>query len=106
MAPAGNVFSGREDSNLARPFNGLIDEVEIYGRALSAAEIQGIVTAGGAGKCKGTTGGGGSACLNPPSNGVSWWAGDGNANDANAVNNGTVQGGTSFAAGQVGQAFQ
>jgi hypothetical protein len=33
-------------------FNGLIDEVEIYNRALSAEEIQDIFDAGSAGKCK------------------------------------------------------
>jgi len=32
--------------------NGLVDEVEIYDRALSAAEIEAIFNAGGAGKCK------------------------------------------------------
>jgi uncharacterized repeat protein (TIGR01451 family) len=32
-------------------FAGLIDEVEIYNRALSTSEIQAIYTAGGAGKC-------------------------------------------------------
>ena len=32
--------------------NGLIDEVEIFNRALSASEIQAIVNAGSAGKCK------------------------------------------------------
>ncbi|MGH9908759.1 MAG: LamG domain-containing protein [Pyrinomonadaceae bacterium] len=35
-----------------RQFDGLIDEVEIFNRALSAAEIQDIVKAGSAGKCK------------------------------------------------------
>lgn len=33
-------------------FEGLVDEVEIYNRALSAAEIQAIFNAGSAGKCK------------------------------------------------------
>jgi Concanavalin A-like lectin/glucanases superfamily/HYR domain len=33
-------------------FNGLIDEVEIFDRALSAQEIQSIVDAGSSGKCK------------------------------------------------------
>lgn len=33
-------------------FNGLIDEVEIFDRALSAAEIQSLYNAGGFGKCK------------------------------------------------------
>ncbi|MEK7413776.1 MAG: putative Ig domain-containing protein, partial [Planctomycetota bacterium] len=32
-------------------FNGLIDEATLYGRALTLAEIQSIVTAGGLGKC-------------------------------------------------------
>jgi len=52
-ATARNVFIGREDSFSPRPFNGLIDEVAVYNRALSAAEIQGIFNAGAAGKCKG-----------------------------------------------------
>ncbi len=47
-----NVLIGREDSNLPRAFNGAIDEVGIYGRALTAAEIQTIATAGAEGKCK------------------------------------------------------
>jgi len=34
-------------------FNGLIDEPEIYNRALSADEIKAIYNAGSAGKCKG-----------------------------------------------------
>lgn len=34
------------------PFDGLIDEVGIYNRALSSTEIQAIFNAGGAGKCK------------------------------------------------------
>jgi|GEM_PF-905663 len=35
-----------------RPFNGLIDEVDVFNRALSASEIQAIVHAYSAGKCK------------------------------------------------------
>ena len=37
------------------PFNGLIDEVQIYNRGLSATEILAIYNAGGAGTCKGYT---------------------------------------------------
>ena len=40
------------DSTGANTFSGWIDEVEIFNRALSAGEIQGIYTAGPAGKCK------------------------------------------------------
>jgi hypothetical protein len=36
---------------------------------------------------------------------VSWWPGDGNADDIVGGNNGTLQGGTTFASGEVGQAF-
>jgi outer membrane protein assembly factor BamB len=47
-----NVLIGREDSSSPRPFSGLIDEVEIFNRALGATEIQSIYNAGSAGKCK------------------------------------------------------
>ena len=42
-------------------------------------------------------------CDPAPSGLVSWWAGEGNANDSFGTNNGTVQGGTTFTAGEVGQ---
>ena len=44
-------------------------------------------------------------CVAPPSGLVSWWPGDGNANDIRGGNNGTLQGGVTFAAGKVEQAF-
>ena len=44
-------------------------------------------------------------CTPPPPNMVSWWPGDGNANDIQGGNNGTLQGGATFASGEVGQAF-
>jgi hypothetical protein len=50
-----NVAIGREESYLSRYFNGLIDELSVYSRTLSAAEIQAIHTAGSAGKCAGST---------------------------------------------------
>ena len=34
------------------PFNGLIDEVEVFDRVLSSAEISGIYLAGPLGKCE------------------------------------------------------
>src|SRR6185503_13450636 len=45
-----------QGSSFGQPFNGLIDEVELFSRALSQTEIQAIVTAGSAGKCKGAAG--------------------------------------------------
>jgi hypothetical protein len=76
--------------------NGQIDEVEIFNRALSGKEIAAIHAAGSAGKCR--------PCFTPPSNLVSWWKGENNANDSADKNHGTVHGAT-FAAGKVGQAF-
>ena len=46
---AGNQTPGSHGSD---PFQGLIDEVELFNRALSQAEIQGIYNAGKKGKCK------------------------------------------------------
>jgi hypothetical protein len=48
---------------------------------------------------------GAQTCVQPPSGLVSWWPGDGNADDLQDVNDGTLQGGATFAAGMVGQAF-
>lgn len=81
-------------SNL--PFKGLIDEVEVFNRALSASEILAIAAAGSAGKCR--------TCAPPPSGMVSWWPGDGTPSDIADSNNGTLQGAT-YASGKVGQAF-
>ena len=47
-----NVLIGQEDSIYPRPFNGLIDEVQIYDRPLSLQEILAEYDAGSAGKCK------------------------------------------------------
>ena len=47
----------------------------------------------------------GSACTPPPANMVSWWPGDGNANDIQGSNNGALQNGATFGTGKVGQAF-
>jgi len=50
------VFLGiRGSLDPSLEYNGLLDEVEIFSRALSAEEILAIFEAGGAGKCKGIT---------------------------------------------------
>ena len=78
-------------------FSGLIDEVEIYNRALTAGEIAAIVNAGNAGKCR--------TCAPPPADLVSWWPGDDNAFDIADNNDGTLQNHATFAPGVVSQAF-
>jgi hypothetical protein len=79
-------------------FTGLIDEVDVFNRALSSAEIKNIFNAGSAGKCK-------SQCVSAPSGLVSWWPADGDALDYQDSNSGTLQGGATFSSGKVGQAF-
>ncbi|HEX8747700.1 MAG TPA: LamG domain-containing protein, partial [Pyrinomonadaceae bacterium] len=90
-----------DDSSLGtrRFFKGQIDEVDVFNRALSASEIQAIYNAGSAGKCA-------PQCVQNPSGAVAWYTGEGNANDSQGANNGTLQNGATFAAGKVGQAFQ
>jgi hypothetical protein len=46
-----------------------------------------------------------NACTPPPAGMVSWWPGDGNANDIQDGNNGTLQGNITFVPGVVDQAF-
>jgi hypothetical protein len=48
-------------------FGGLLDEFEIFNRALTAEEVAAIYNAGSAGKCR--------TCATPPSGRVSWWGG-------------------------------
>jgi Concanavalin A-like lectin/glucanases superfamily len=46
-----------------------------------------------------------SQCTAPPPGMVSWWPGDGNTNDIRDGNDGSLQNGTTFSTGMVGQAF-
>jgi len=90
------VCIGRECTYQQRPFNGLIDEVEVFGRELTPREIQRIYDARSAGKCP---------CVDPPGGMVAWWPGDGNPYDIQGGRTGTLQGGVTFASGEVAQAF-
>ena len=47
----------------------------------------------------------GPSCVTPPANMISWWPGDGNADDLQDGNDGTLVNGATFATGMVGQAF-
>ncbi|PYM14529.1 MAG: hypothetical protein DME18_06465 [Verrucomicrobia bacterium] len=47
----------------------------------------------------------GVSCVAPPSGLISWWTGDGDANDLTGANHGTPLGGVAFTPGIVGQAF-
>src|SRR5262249_27127631 len=92
---ANQIYAARNDR-----FNGLIDEVSVYNRALSDGEIQAIYLAGDAGKCPPENG-----CTLLPPGLVSWWQGQGNPLDQTGANNGTLVGNTSYGAAEVGQGF-
>ena len=78
---------------------GVIDELEVFDRALADAEIRAIFEAGSAGKIK-------PQPVEPPAGMVSWWPGDGNAQDIMDGNDGILSGdATATADGKVGQAF-
>jgi hypothetical protein len=81
---------------------GGLDEVSIYNRALSAAELQSIYNADEQGKCPLAAP---TNCVAPPAGLVSWWRAEGNGNDAVGANNGVLTSGVMFATGEVGQAF-
>jgi Concanavalin A-like lectin/glucanases superfamily/Immunoglobulin domain len=83
-------------------FGGIIDEVSIYNRALSSNDIAAIYRTGSAGKCQPSP----SSCVPAPSDMVSWWRAEGNANDSVGTNHGTPVGGVSYTNGEVGQAFR
>ncbi len=74
-------------------YTGLIDEVRLYDQALSDTEVNQLYQ-------EMTV-----ICTEPPMDLVSWWPGDGSANDIAGPNNGIMQGAATFGAGIVGQAF-
>lgn len=55
--------------------------------------------------CSSASFAGARTCVEPPSGLVSWWPGDGDAQDIVGENEGTPQNGASFVDGMVGQAF-
>jgi hypothetical protein len=75
-------------------FNGAIDDLRIYNRALSNSEVQQLYLYES-----------GLSCVSPPTGLVAWWRGGGNADDTAGANNGSLSGGVTFTNGEVGQAF-
>src|SRR5439155_27206411 len=77
--------------------NGQLDEVDIFNRALTDAEVLSIYTAGGAGKCR--------SCTKAPGGMITWWKDEANANDSEDNNNGTFNDTPAYSAGELRQAF-
>ncbi len=77
------------------PFQGLIDEVEVFDRALSQQEVQGIYDAFYAGKCP---------CVEAPGGMIAWWAGNDSAADIQGAHDATLNG-AGFGPGEANHAF-
>ncbi len=78
-------------------FRGLIDEVEIYDRALTRDEVRAVYSAGAFGRCTG--------CAPVPAGIEAWWRAEGDASDAAGSNDGTEMNGAGYGPGRVGRAF-
>jgi hypothetical protein len=89
---------GARGDNMRNSFLGTVDELSIYGRALSPDEIQAIFFAGHGGKCH-------PPCVPPPSGIISWWPGDGTTTDIIGGNDGTQTGAAGYGAAEVSQGF-
>jgi len=74
-----------------------IDEISLYNRALTTAEVLELYTASVAGKTP--------LCTSAPSDVVAWWEGQNNGADVFGYNPATVQGSVSFTRGFAKQAF-
>ncbi|MDP6716860.1 MAG: hypothetical protein QF368_19835, partial [SAR202 cluster bacterium] len=93
------VSMGNSYAEEGRYNSGLIDEVRIYDRALTADEIKTLYDEVNPMMEA-------SSATIPSSEGlIAYWPADGNANDVAGGNHGTLQAGASFADGIVGQAF-
>ncbi len=92
-----DVVIGRNVAVPAFAFHGLIDELDLFQRALSPEEIQAIYNAGVAGKCR--------VCTPPPADMTAWYPGDSSASDIQGGNDSTLQNGAGFAPGKVGSSF-
>ncbi len=89
-------------TNAGTYYHGGLDELTIYNRALTVAEIQSIVAAGAAGKCVPPP----PLPVPPPAGFVGWWRGESNTVDSVDSNNGILSNTVHYQNGEVGKAFQ
>ena len=78
-------------------FQGLLDEIQIFDRALAEEEIQTLANADSTGVC--------TDCTPPPGNMVSWWQAEDSTEDTVGDNDGSLVSGATYDLGLVGQAF-
>jgi hypothetical protein len=90
----------RTSSQTMDHFNGRIDELSFYNRALSGSEIGAVFVAGSSGKCLPLP-----PCTTAPAGLVAWWPGNSNTLDVVSTNHGSLLNGAGYAPGQKGLAF-
>lgn len=98
----GAAGPGSSSTDAENVFNGRIDEVEVFTRALTASEVRDLYLAGNAGKCTG--------CTPPPSGMVAWYPGERHTDDIKGVNHGVFMNDASsvggfYSPGKVGEGF-
>ncbi len=86
--PGKNTYVGKFNWPVNYNPNGMIDDVRIYDHALTPDEIDALAS---------------QECVAPPDNLISWWPGDGNAEDFVGDNDGVNS--ATFVPGMVGDAF-
>jgi hypothetical protein len=98
---AGKIGNWGRPLSQSHQFQGQIDEVAIFNRALTSNEIAAIHAAGSAGMCSSMP-----PCAMPPSGLAGWWRGENNAADSTGNAHGVLSNGVTFALGRVGQGFR
>lgn len=78
-------------------FDGAMDEIQVFDRAIAIDEVQSIFVAGANGTCR--------PCMALPPKLLSWWRGEDNALDQTGSHTGIPTNGIAFADGKVGRAF-
>jgi hypothetical protein len=92
---------GRHANFGTRNFDGRIDEVAHYSRALSDAEIEALYLAGTAGKIHAPA----PSCASVPDGLTQWWSGEDSTIARVGGVAGVIEGAVSYANGKVGRAF-
>jgi hypothetical protein len=110
IADNGYEVAGDSDTNAAigaglwgdsdsrwEPWIGEIDELMLFNRALTEAEVRALANAASSGVC--------TSCNEVSGDVVSWWRGEDDGTDSAGDNDGTEVNSAAYAAGLVGQAF-
>jgi hypothetical protein len=80
-------------------FHGAVDELTLYDRALTIAEVQAVYGTGSCGKQENL------GCVSLPAGALAWWRGEGTGADAVGGNTLALQNGAAFGTGRVGQSL-